>query len=125
MYVWSDPNQDGSPVDAVLVCETSAAAEAGSIETDVPQVVPLDPACGSVDFAAGEGFFIGASAAHAAGFFPAPMDQSEPLAHLSWVHFNDPVFDPTNMGGALNMDCVDPPDCTVSFPADWMLRANF
>ncbi|MCZ6651643.1 MAG: GEVED domain-containing protein [Planctomycetota bacterium] len=119
VYVWSDPNQDGSPSDAVLVCESSAAIEAGSIDTDVFQTIDIVADCGSVAFGAFESFFIGASVIdQGGGFFTSPMDESEPLAHQSWVHSGGPPFDPNTVGGADNMDAI-------GFPADWMLRANF
>jgi hypothetical protein len=111
VYIWDDPDGDGSPADAVLLAEANGTVDAGSIETDVLQDVSIGP----VNITSGS-FFIGASYQHAAGFFVAPMDDNGPQFHESWVDFNGPPYDPNLVGAALFMD-------DIGFTANWLLRA--
>ncbi|MHC4609760.1 MAG: hypothetical protein ACYS7M_05380, partial [Planctomycetota bacterium] len=112
IFVWDDPDGDGTPADAVLLAEVATTIDAGAIESDVLQEVFIGP----VTIGSGS-FFIGAAVTHVAGFFPGPLDQTEPLAHEAWVDFNGPPYDPTLVGAALNMD-------DIGLPGDWLLRAN-
>jgi len=113
VYVWSDPNGDGDPSDAVLLAEATDQIDVASIDTDDLQTVSLGPV-GVTD-----SFFIGASVVFEPGDYPAPLDQSEPLHHQSWSAFATvPPFDPTDLASQdlANMDDV--------FPGNWLLRAT-
>jgi hypothetical protein len=109
VFVWSDPNGDGDPTDAVLLAQANGTAEAGSIDTDVLQSVPISAEVSG-------SFFVGASIEGMG--YQAPMDEDEPLAHESWgAYTTTPPIDPTNFAAILfNND-------TAGFPCDWMLRA--
>jgi hypothetical protein len=75
--IWSDPNGDRNPTDAVLLQEV-ATVIAGS-NTDALQTVTLSPSV----LVTGR-YFIGASCA--GGTFPAPLDQSSgPGGGFHWV----------------------------------------
>jgi hypothetical protein len=97
VYVWSDPNQDGNPVDAVFLGEATGTVEVGSIDTDVVQAVefsPVIPVSGS--------FFIGASVNHPAGGYPAPADDDgQSQVDQAFLTFNSVPFDPTNIAANL------------------------
>jgi len=110
VYVWSDPNGDGSPADGVCLVAVAAAVDGGSIDSDVFQTVAIPPTT------VGLSFFIGAGYNGGTGF-AAPLDETAPLAHESWAAYTiSPPVDPNNFGSTLlNMDTV--------VAGDWMLRA--
>jgi hypothetical protein len=110
VYVWSDPNGDGNPADAVFLSEATGVVEAGSIDTDVFQTIPINqPIDGS--------FFIGASVVTSTGD-PAPMDQSAYQYDQAWVAFNTVPFDPSNVAANLyNMT-------DIGYPCNFLLRAR-
>jgi len=111
VYVWSDPNGDGNPLDAVLLAQATGTIEAGSIDTDVFQSVPI-----SVQVSGS--FFVGASFQHAAGKYPGPLDQTVPQGQ-SWVTFNSTPYDPNfwDPANTYNMDAI-------GLPGNWLLRAE-
>ncbi|MHC4094210.1 MAG: hypothetical protein ACYSVY_28705, partial [Planctomycetota bacterium] len=113
VHLWSDPNGDGHPSDAVLIESVPSLADAGSIETDVLQKVLIGP------HLLPESFFIGASIEHVAGTFPGPLDQTEPLDHEAWADFNDVPYDPTQLGGPNTVNLDD-----IGLSGDWLLRGN-
>jgi hypothetical protein len=112
VYVWSDPNGDGSPADGVVLATAAATADGGSIATDVFQTVAIPPTAVDTSFFIGVGYL-------SAGGFAAPMDTDGTLAHQSWIAYTvTPPIDPNNFGATLyNND-------TAGFPANWMLRAT-
>jgi len=93
VYVWSDPNQDGNPLDAVFLGEATGAIEADSIDTDVVQMVTISP-----PIAVHGSFFIGASA-HVPGGSPAPADDNGWTSppDQAFLTFNSVPFDPSNI----------------------------
>jgi hypothetical protein len=111
VYVWSDPNDDGDPADAVFLSEATGVANGGSIDTDVFQTIAISqPVNGS--------FFVGASVFTLAGGYPAPMDENGPQHNQAWVAFNSIPFDPTNIGSYLyNMT-------DIGYMCNWLLRAE-
>jgi len=110
VYVWSDPNGDGNPADAVFLSEATGVVDGGSIDTDVFQAVWLNlPVNGS--------FFVGASVVTTSGY-PAPMDENGPQYNQAWIVFNTVPFDPLNLGTQLyNMT-------DIGYPCNWLLRAE-
>ena len=116
VYVWSDPNGDGDPIDAVLLNETIGQAAAGSIETDVLQLVGV----GNVALPT-TSFFIGASVDQGPGTFPAPMDETVNM-HEAWVAGSGTMggFDPHNLTGGIGLMKLE----DIGFPANWLLRAD-
>ena len=105
VHVWSDPNGDGDPSDAVLLA-SAADLISVPVESDVFQTTPIGPV------ALPESFFIGAATQ---GNFPAAVDGT--IENLdAWFDFNDPdVYDP-NLINATNLDTV--------IPGVWLLRAD-
>jgi hypothetical protein len=94
VYVWSDPNQDGNPNDAVFLGEATGTVEAESIDTDVVQVVTISP-----PIVVNGSFFIGASVVTAAGGRPAPADDDGWTGppDQGFLTFNSVPFDPSNI----------------------------
>ncbi|MGD8451074.1 MAG: GEVED domain-containing protein [Phycisphaerae bacterium] len=86
VFIWSDPNQDSYPFDAVLLAEATGTVDAASIDTDVLQTLPISA---QVDGR----FFVGASVVHAAGMHPAPVDRDDPHGH-AWVTSNELPYNP-------------------------------
>ncbi len=108
VHVWSDPNEDGNPSDAVVLASASGTIDGGSIDTDVFQTLSIGPV------ALPPSFFIGAAAK---GDFPAPLDQTI-VNGESWIDFNVVAeYDPTGFAAALNMDAI-------GLPGVWLLRGN-
>jgi hypothetical protein len=105
VYVWSDPDQDGDPGDAVFLGQASSTVEADSIDTDVVQVVVLaDP------IQVSGSFFIGASVVTTSGY-PAPADDDgQSQIDQGFLAFNSVPFDPENMTANLYpMSALDYP----------------
>ncbi len=94
IYVWSDPNQDGNPADAVFLGEGTGVVEAGSIDTDVVQYVTF-PA----PIAVNGSFFAGASVNHPAGGYPVPADDNgwTGAPDQGYLAYNSVPFDPANL----------------------------
>jgi hypothetical protein len=115
VYLWDDPNGDGNPNDAVFLAEGTGIVDAGSIDSDVMQRAEIGPVY------VGESYFIGASAVHLSGSFPAPMDEHWPQ-NEAWVGYVDGgTYDPQYPGGELaepiNMSSTD-------WPCNWLIAAG-
>ena len=116
VFVYEDPNDDGDPSDAVLLTEAQTTVQ--NPHTDTFTMVPI-PAT-EVDGV----FFIAALYQnHAAGAFPAPLDQSSAPQGASWVAG-------TGTPGAFNVDDLTanalPPSNVdgLGFAGNWLLRAG-
>jgi hypothetical protein len=114
--VWSDPNQDGNPIDAVLLTNVATTVSASGTDTIVPVAIPSTPVSGK--------FFVGAFITpHAQAIFPAPMDTGSASLGRAWVCGNGgtTIFDPTNLAAAglppIEMDAA-------GLPAVFLLRAE-
>jgi len=115
VYIWSDPNGDGNPVDAVFLGETSGTVNAGSIDTDVLQQVSFSP---PLPLPSNGSFFVGASVVTPAYTYPAPMDENGVQYGRSWVTFNTVPFDPNNITANLYKMS------DIGYPCNWLLRAE-
>jgi hypothetical protein len=110
VYVWSDPNGDGNPADAVFLAEARGTVEAGSIDTDAFQSIAIHQVVSG-------SFFIGASVRTYMGY-PDPMDGNGPQHNEAWITFNTVPFDPNNvMANLYNMH-------DIGFVCNWLLRAE-
>lgn len=111
VHVWSDPNQDGSPLDAVLLDSVATTIDAGAITAGatVFQSVALSELLAG---GAGTWFFVGASITHAAGTFPAALDQTAPTGN-AWINLGGPG----DLSGAATI-------ASFGLPGDWMVRAE-
>jgi formylglycine-generating enzyme len=119
--LWSDPNGDGSPFDAVLLA--SAPTSAVNVYSNTINYVDIpDTFIGPV----GTSFFIGALVFHPSDdLFPANMDFSGSLSEsqaLSWVFMSsntEESIDPANLAaspfGGRPLD--------FGYPGNWVMRA--
>jgi len=113
VYLWSDPDLDGDPSDAVFIQEWSDTIDAGIIDTDLLQTVTIDP-----PVILPLSFFIGASALNEAdGVYLMPMDESDPLYDdESWFDTGGPPYDPTAPTFTHAID--------AGYQTNWLLRAD-
>ena len=115
--IWDDPNDDGNPTDGVLL-QTVAATVVGA-GTEQFAVYNLSPAVTVNGY-----LFVGATLVHAAGQFPAPLDQptSTGAAGAAWIAGEG--------SGAVNLsslgsNSIPPTDvAAVGFPGQWLLRVT-
>jgi len=112
--IWSDPNGDGSPTDAVLLTTAPGViSNQGTdtfITTDVTDTVITTP-----------NFFVGFLVTHAAGQFPAAFDESNPIFNRSFIA-GDSV-----MGNINNLNDNELPVAPIeSFGlfGNWLIRAD-
>jgi hypothetical protein len=114
--VWSDPNQDGDPSDGGFIVTAVGAVDAGSIDTDVKQIVDVP----DVNIPAGDSFFIVSWVEHAPGFFPMAQDTSSAYDFsTSWVSGGAGTFDP----GSFPLDLLGEIG-GFGLPGYWLLAAN-
>jgi hypothetical protein len=122
--IWDDPNDDGNLTDGVLQAGsvTNATIEAGSIDNDVFQSINIPPTTVNGTF------FVGVVLTHAAGQFPAPLDQSAGGslcgggAGGSWV-----AGDTTGTFNLVDLNANNVPPITIAsagLPGNWLLRID-
>ncbi len=114
--VWSDPNGDGSPTDAVLL--TTASGVVADEGTDTFIDVAITPTTITT-----QNFFVGFGIDHVAGQFPSAFDEDNPLPNRSWIAGSN------TQGGAdlEDLNNNDIPVATIeSFGlfGNWMIRAD-
>ncbi|MEM6580680.1 MAG: PEP-CTERM sorting domain-containing protein [Pseudomonadota bacterium] len=121
VYLWSDPNNDGDPRDAIL--ETSIAGVTANIHTNIFNnfAVPSSPT-----FGVGDWFFVGFGwlpSGSGAGFL-VNRDTS-PSAGASWV-FGGALTDPNNLGAGVDgIDNFSPQDLdNIALGGNFLIRAN-
>ena len=115
MHVWTDPNNDGDPSDAVRRRTVSVKAVAPGTSqfttVDVPDLVLGN---------AGTWFFVGAQTFNTP--FPAARDFQNPSALRSWISaattFDDADPDDLSAGGIFGL--ID----SYGFPGNWLIRAR-
>jgi hypothetical protein len=100
--LWSDPNGDGNPSDAVLLAFIAGIVSNVNTDTFVSYDIP------DVTLALGQSFFVGATII---GEAPGRLDTDPPISNQSWMGLGaDFGPSPTNLG--------------TGFSADLMVRAN-
>ena len=110
VYVWTDPNGDGNPTDAVFMGESTGTVSGGSIDSDVLQTIAINQTVSG-------SFFVGASVVTTSGY-PSPMDENGPQYNQAWIVFNTVPFNPVVFGASLyNMT-------DIGYPCNWLLRAE-
>ena len=116
VYIWNDPNGDGSPADATVVSSMATTTSSGNTSTFVTYDLP------DVTFNVGDNFFVGALVNSTE--FPAAIDESSGSAGVSWVagEVGGPGgLDVNNLGAAgVVLDVID----NYGFPGNWLVRAN-
>ncbi len=93
IYLWSNPNGDGNPVDAKVL--RSARGFTRNVDTDTFNVFPITP----ITLPAGTNFFVGAILRQR-GFQAAASVDLNSSDHNSWFRGWSPgiIPDPNNMG---------------------------
>jgi len=98
VYVWGDANGDGVPTGADFLGEATGSVDAGSIDTDVVQIVSISP-----PIPINGSFFVGASINSPAGGYPATADDDGWTGppNQAFLTFNSVPFDPNDIAGNL------------------------
>src|SRR5947207_7416978 len=114
--VWSDPNVDGSPTDAVLL--TTASGVVADEGTDTFIDVAITPTTITT-----QNFFVGFGIDQVAGQFPSAFDEDNPLPNRSWIAGSN------TQGGAdlEDLNNNDIPVATIEsfgLSGNWMIRAD-
>ena len=108
--LWSDPDGDGEPNDAVVLASVSGVISMASTNTFLTSLIPptavLTP-----------NFFVGFVITHAAGQHPAAFDQTAPLADRSFITIGS---DPNDLSGAGAIEDVT----GGALVGNWLIRAN-
>ncbi len=126
-YLWSDPNNDGNPSDAVVLA--SAAGITANSLTDIFNVFTIPATNVGPD---GTNFFVGAILTQAGllgtgpGSFPCRQDNTPVSQGRSWIAGNVSAVpvNPNSLGAgnAINAAIVDSFGPTLA--GDWMIRAS-
>lgn len=107
VVLWSDPNGDGSPVDATILASVNVGVPANWATEAYTNFSFAAP----VNLTVGQNFFLGISMNHAAGTFPAAIDQTS-TAGKSWIGL---AADWTGTTGVID---------TFGFPGNWAIRGT-
>jgi hypothetical protein len=99
--LWSDPNGDGNPSDAIQLSSLASTVSLALLSTFVLYDIP------DVTLAVGQSFFVGFTIT-APGGFPAAADTTPPISNQSWA-----TFGPNFPGSGL-----------TPLGSDLMVRAN-
>src|SRR6188472_208105 len=107
-YLWSDPNGDGSPTDAVVLAMAPGVVAAAGTDTFI--TTPIPPTMVTTT-----NFFVGFVITHTAGQFPAAFDETAPnLPNRSWVSL---AGNPNNLSDAVTIE-------SVGLVGNWLIRAD-
>lgn len=105
--LWSDPNGDGLPNDAVVLAQMGGVVAAAGTNTFITSlIVPttvLTP-----------NFFVGFVINHAAGQFPGAFDETAPVPNRSFVSLGGNI---NNLGDAQTIE-------SVGLVGNWLIRAD-
>ena len=124
-FIWSDPNNDGSPADAVVL-----GTAAGVISGANPSVPINNPTFVNFNIPdtltiPGQNFFIGVRVQHLAGQFPAAIDQTAPLPGpgITWAAFvaSPGTVNPNTLGTGQNLTDFS---TLPGLHGDWLIRAD-
>jgi hypothetical protein len=114
VFVWEDPNNDGNPVDGILVSTGSGTIT--NIDNDVFDTFAVAPAP-----VVGV-FHVGVVCPQLANQFPGPMDTGSYAAGQTWVT-GEPAantYTGSPVSGSVGLYDVGP----IGYPANWLLRAE-
>lgn len=116
VYVWDDPDDDGNPINAVLVSTQPVSVQNAGTGILNRYVLDVPATVSGV-------FFVGTSVVHVSGQYPAAMDSTTPyVAGSSWFAGSTAgTFNAANLAANL----IPPSDIAgAGFPAFWMVRAD-
>jgi hypothetical protein len=105
--LWSDPNGDGNPHDAVVLASASGVIAQEGTNTFITTTIPPT-------LVTTANFFVGFLITHNAGQFPAAYDESNPISGRSWV---DQTSDINDLSQAILVETTGLP------PGNWLIRA--
>jgi len=116
--IWDDPNDDGDPVDCVLIQQVPGVVT--NVDNDAFDAYPLSPGVTVAGV-----FFVGILIDHQPGQFPAALDQNSCPAssnRRAWAAGNSTgTFDFANLGA----NDLPPTELdTTGLSGVWMLRAD-
>src|SRR6476660_9785503 len=106
--LWSDPNGDGSPTDAVVLAMAPGVVSQAGTDTFITTVIPPTMVTTA-------NFFVGFLITHTAGQFPAAFDETAPtLPNRSWVAQTTSIND---LSGAITIE-------SAGLVGNWLIRAD-
>ena len=106
--LWSDPNGDGSPTDAVVLAQAPGVISQQGTDTFITTVIPPTMVTTA-------NFFVGFLITHTGGQFPAAFDETAPtLPNRSWVAQTGNIND---LSGAITIE-------TAGLVGNWLIRAE-
>jgi hypothetical protein len=118
--VWSDPNGDGNPSDAVLLGSVAGTIQSQGTDTFINYTFspPVTLPAGATSF------FVGDMTPAHSGFeqFPAALDENSTLHRQSWVAANA-AGGPVNIQNPGQNDTVGLID-DFGLPGNWLIRAD-
>ena len=106
--LWSDPNGDGSPTDAVVLAMAPGVVSQEGTDTFITTAIPPTMVTTT-------NFFVGLLIAHVAGQFPAAFDETAPtLPNRSWVSVGGNIND---LSDAITIE-------SAGLVGNWLIRAD-
>jgi hypothetical protein len=114
--IWSDPNGDGSPTDAVLLNTASGVISQAGTDT----FLTTDIADTTITTA---NFFVGFLVTHVGGQFPAAFDESNPLFNRSFIA-GDSVPGSGDINNLNNNELPVAPIESFGLFGNWLIRAD-
>jgi len=106
--LWSDPNGDGSPTDAVVLAQAPGVISQQGTDTFITTAIPPTMVTTT-------NFFVGFLITHVAGQFPAAFDETAPtLPNRSWV---DATANINDLSGAITIE-------SAGLVGNWLIRAD-
>ena len=116
VYLWSDPNGDGSPADAVLLA--SAPTITANVDQDIFNDVPITP---TTVGAVGTSFFVGVHLV--SNEYCLAIDETSSSGEAWIVGDTGYNWDPTDVGSAAYSIPLQTLDA-AGFPGNFMVRAH-
>src|SRR3954462_10551151 len=108
VYLWSDPNGDGLPTDAVVLAQVPGVIAAAGTDTFI--TTPIPPTMVTT-----ANFFVGFLVTHTAGQFPAAFDETAPtLPNRSWIDLTSNIND---LSGSAPIE-------SFGLVGNWLIRAD-
>ncbi len=105
--LWSDPNGDGSPTDAVVLAQVPGVIASAGTDTFI--TTPIPPTMVTT-----ANFFVGFLITHTAGQFPAAFDESAPIPNRSWIDLTSNIND---LSGSAPIE-------SFGLVGNWLIRAD-
>ena len=105
--LWSDPNGDGSPTDAVVLAMAPGVISSAGTDTFITTAIPPTMVTTA-------NFFVGFLVTHTAGQFPAAFDESAPIPNRSWIDLTSNIND---LSGSAPIE-------SFGLVGNWLIRAD-